>query len=442
MGILAKVEESESPRLGQGGAVVQEKTISLTITTLALRATPPRLRRGVLHLGPVRACIAAFLLAAGCSSSSDAPAISGKDCIERFDASTDYFPVKVSPQFASNFSVEYHKAYKVVTVRRPTEGGADKYVLLQCGAPSPGLPPELLNATTVAIPIQSLFSSAATQMQLLVDLGRVNVLTGVGQARYVTTEAVLDRVRQGQLTEYATNDVIDTELIILKAPSLVMSSGGYSEAYANLRKAGIAVVENQDWQESSALARAEWLKFMALFLNEEELANRQFDAIRDRYMALKERTNRIPNEKRPRVMTGLIYRGMFEIAGGASYVARLISDAGGNYVWADNQASGGASVDLESQIARASDADVWINGGDWKSLGAMLSEEQRYKQFKAFQRGNVWSYNRIVTSSGGYDYWSRGITRPDLILGDLIKIFHPELAQDHEFVWYKQVPRE
>ena len=390
----------------------------------------------------VRTSIVVLLLVAGCSPSSDAPASSGKDCIERYDASTDYFPVKVSPEFASNFSVEYHKAYKIVTVRRPTEGGIDKFVLLQCGAPSPSLPPELTSATTIAVPIKSLFSSSATQMQLLVDLGRVNALAGIGQARYVTTEAVLERIRRGELTEYATNDVMDTELIILKAPSVVMSSGGYSEGYASLRKAGIAVVENQDWQESSALARAEWLKFMALFFNEEEIANRQFDAIRDRYMRLKERTARIPKENRPRVMTGLVYRGMFEIAGGASYVARLISDAGGDYVWADNQAAGGTSVDLESQIARASDADVWINGGDWKSLGAMLSEEQRYKQFRAFQRGNVWSYNRLVTSSGGYDYWSRGITRPDLILGDLIKIFHPELAQDHEFVWYKQVPKE
>jgi iron complex transport system substrate-binding protein len=279
-------------------------------------------------------------------------------------------------------------------------------------------------------------------MQLLVDLDRVNVLGGVGQARYITTEAVLERIRQGEVTEYAANDVIDTERIILKAPSVVMSSGGYTESYANLRKAGIAVVENMDWQESSALARTEWLKFMALFLNQEEIANKQFDAIRDRYMALKDRTTRVPKKGRPRVMTGLVYRGMFEIAGGASYVAQLISDAGGEYVWADNPASGGTSVDLESQIARASDADIWINGGDWKSLNAMLSEEQRYQQFKAFQRGNVWSYNRIVTSNGGYDYWSRGITRPDLILGDLIKIFHPELAEDHQFVWYKQVPKE
>jgi iron complex transport system substrate-binding protein len=112
------------------------------------------------------------------------------------------------------------------------------------------------------------------------------------------------------------------------------------------------------------------------------------------------------------------------------------------YVWADNKSAGVASVDLESQMERASDSDVWINGGEWPSLKAMLAEESRYRQFKPFVRGNVWLYNRLVSKNGGYDYWSRGITRPDLILGDLIKIFHPELAEDHEFVWYKQVPRE
>ena len=220
------------------------------------------------------------------------------------------------------------------------------------------------------------------------------------------------------------------------------SGGGYSDAYSTLRKAGVAVVANVEWQEKSALARAEWLKFMALFLNEERKASEQFEAIRDRYIALKARASQVPEKDRLRVMTGAVYRGMFDIAGGASYVSKLISDAGGTYVWADNKATGGTSVDMESQIARASDADFWINGGDWTSRKAMLAEEQRYRQFKSFHRGNVWLYNRIVNESGGYDYWSRGITRPDLILGDLIKIFHPDLAKDHEFVWYKQVPAE
>jgi iron complex transport system substrate-binding protein len=72
----------------------------------------------------------------------------------------------------------------------------------------------------------------------------------------------------------------------------------------------------------------------------------------------------------------------------------------------------------------------------------MLQEEYRYREFKAFQRGNVWLYNRQVNAEGGNDYWSRGGARPDLILADLIKILHPGMAQDHEFEWYMRVPPE
>ena len=384
------------------------------------------------------------LLVSACSRTHELPAADGKGCIDDFNPSTDYFPDKTKLEFAEKFSVEYHNSYKVVTVRRPDDGGIEeKYVLLQCGAPRPTLTNDLSNAQIITVPITSLFSAASSHMPLLVDLGHVDVLTGIGQSSYVTTEPVRERIRKGDVTEYAPNNVINTELVITKAPSILMSSGGgYSEAYSGLRKAGVAVVSNVEWQESSALARAEWLKFMAVFLNEERKARAEFDTIRDRYMALKERAGHVPEKDRPRVMTGTVYRGVFEISGGDSYVARLISDAGGVYVWADNKDSGGSSVDMESQITRASNADVWINGGNWKSLKTMLSEEPRYKQFKPYKTGNVWLYNRLTNEYGGYDYWSRGVTRPDLILGDLIKIFHPDLAKDHEFVWYKQVPAE
>jgi iron complex transport system substrate-binding protein len=285
-----------------------------------------------------------------------------------------------------------------------------------------------------------MFSASATHMPLLVDLGHVDVLTGISQARFVTTESVLERIRAGHVTEYAPNNVIDTELVISKAPEIVMSGGGDAASYTAIRKAGIAVVDNAEWQEDSVLGRAEWVKYMALFLNEEARADAVFRDVRDHYVGLRERTRSIPEVKRPQVMTGLVNRGAFEIAGGRSYVARMIEDAGGRYVWSDNPSTGFATVTLESQLARATDADVWINGGDWKSLVAMLIEERRYREFRPYRTGQIWFYNRIVNPDGGNDYWSRGTTRPDLILADLIKIFHPDLAADHDFVWYKQVP--
>jgi iron complex transport system substrate-binding protein len=79
-------------------------------------------------------------------------------------------------------------------------------------------------------------------------------------------------------------------------------------------------------------------------------------------------------------------------------------------------------------LPRAANADVWINGGDWKSLKTMRIEEERYREFRPYRSGQIWFYNKRVNPDGGNDYWSRGTTRPDLILADLIKIFHPDLG--------------
>ena len=386
-----------------------------------------------------------LILVAACSCSAGERAFrdSGEGCISGYNPDHDYFPHKAVIEFAKNFSVEYHDAYKVVTIRRPTERIPDEtFVLVQCGGPKPPLPATHSGATVIAVPIQSMFSASASHMPLLADLGHVDVLTGISQARFVTTEAVLERIRDGKVIEYAPNNVVDTELVISKAPEILMTTGGSQDSYAAIKKAGIAVVDNAEWQEDSILGRAEWVKFMALFLNEEEKAQQFFGEVRNRYRALKERTRAIPESQRPLVMTGLVNRGVFEIAGGRSYVSTLIADAGGRYVWRDNPSSGYASVSLESQLARAAEAEIWINGGDWKSLKAMLDEERRYEGFRAYREGRVWFYNRKVNADGAIDYFSRGTTRPDLILADLIKIFHPELGTDHEFVWYKQVPVE
>src|SRR5262249_4072740 len=106
----------------------------------------------------------------------------------------------------------------------------------------------------------------------------------------------------------------------------------------------------------------------------------------------------------------------------------------------DNTAPGSPSVDLEAQISRAANADIWINGGGWKNRAAMLEDEPRYTEFKAFRNHQVWVYEKRQTPTGANDYWSRSISHPELVLADLVKIFHPTLMRDHEFEWYMQVP--
>jgi iron complex transport system substrate-binding protein len=362
-------------------------------------------------------------------------------CIEGFDEAMDYFPDKITVEDATRFSVEYHKSYKVVTVRQTYAGGpAEQYALVQCGTPTPDLGGDLAKAVVVPVPIMSLFSMSATHLSLLADLDRLDVLTGVSTLASVTGARAVARIKAGHVIEFAPTGVVDAERVASGRPSVVMTGGSGSSTFATLRAAGIPVVANVEWLEPAALGRAEWVKYMALYLNEERKASTRFAAVKNEYRSLVKRTSVIATGDRPRVMTGRASHGIFTIAGGRSYVAALIADAGGRYVWADNTATGSATVDLEAQVQRAATADVWINGGGWKNLAAMVAGEPRYAELEPFRNGQVWVYERPGASTGGNDYWSRSVTRPDLLLADLIKIFHPGLVPEHSFEWYIQVP--
>lgn len=363
-------------------------------------------------------------------------------CVETFDPAADYFPDKVAIGDAENFRVEYRRSYKVVSIKEPFASGVpERHVLVQCGTPPPPLTGDLAGAQMIPVPITSLFVFSTTHLSLLADLERADVITGVAQGAVVDDAAVVERIRSGKVTEFARNvTVIDVERVVTSKPAMLMSGGAANTTLAVIRNAGVPVVANTEWLEPTALARAEWLKYMAMFLNEERKAEALYGAMKARYRAISARALEWPEGERPRIMTGRSTRGVFVIAGGRSYVAAYIKDAGGRYVWPENTAGGSSSVDLEAQIIRAASADIWINGGGWTNRQAMLEDEPRYQEFKAFRDNQVWVYERRQTPAGGNDYWSRGVTHPDLVLADLVKIFHPRLTPGHAFAWYMQVP--
>jgi len=41
--------------------------------------------------------------------------------------------------------------------------------------------------------------------------------------------------------------------------------------------------------------------------------------------------------------------------------------------------------------------------------------------------------------TGGNDFWETGVIRPDLILSDLITIFHPDIMESDSLYFYQKV---
>src|SRR5262245_45287245 len=224
-----------------------------------------------------------LIMSAGCSRPTEPSAAAANvdhGCIQSFDPARDYFPEKAHLEFAKNFSVEYHPSYKVVTIYEASQGGGrESYVLLQCGAPKPQLDEKLRSAMIVPVPIESLFSESSTHHQALIDVGRVDVITGVAGAKYVIHKEVVARIRAGKVVVFGPNGSIDAQRVISSAPAILMSSRNDDPAFPAIRNGGVPVIANTEWLDHSALGRAEWIKFIALFLNEEERAEAEFARI-------------------------------------------------------------------------------------------------------------------------------------------------------------------
>jgi iron complex transport system substrate-binding protein len=361
-------------------------------------------------------------------------------CIQNYDQNTDYFPHKIQITHATGLAVEYHHNYKIVTVKNPWQNAKTnfQYVLVQCGTPPP---PGFNQAQIITVPINSIVTLSTTHLPHLAKLGVVDKLIAVSNNKQVNTSEVVERINVGKIVEVGSNNNVDIERLLELNPDLVTTFGtgnSQTDSYSKLTEVGLKVGINAEYMEDTALGRSEWLKFTALFFNQEEQAEKIFQDIANKYEKIAQTAKSVSN--RPTVFVGFNFKGTWYMPGGNSYVAKYLADAGGNYLWSDDKSFGSLPLSVEFVVERASNADYWLNFSQaWQSVQDLLAEDNRYGDFQAVRNGNLYNNNTRVNDSGGNDYWEGGISNPDIVLSDLIKILHPQILPDHRLFYYRRL---
>lgn len=365
-------------------------------------------------------------------------------CVQKYDANRDYFPDKVRINRAKGFAVEYHKNYKVITISNPWKDAKTgfKYVLVQCGTPAPkDIQKNIQNSQIITVPVNSIVSLSTTHLPHLAKLGVVDKLVGVSDTKTVNTSEVVEKIKAGKIVNVGNNASVNVEKILELNPDLTTTYGTgntQSDSYSKLLEAGLKVAINAEYMEDSPLGRSEWLKFTALFFNKEKEAEQLFEEVAKKYDAIATKAKAV--KLRPSVFVGFNFKGTWYMPGGNSYAAKYLDDAGANYLWSNEKSSESLPLSFEAIIDRATNADFWLNFSQkWKVKQEILAEDGRYGDFKAVKNGNLFNNNLRVNEGGGNDYWEGGISNPDLVLSDLIKIFHPEILPKHELVFYRRV---
>ena len=275
-------------------------------------------------------------------------------------------------------------------------------------------------------PSRALFFTA-THSNLIEELGCIEAIAGICETEYIANPRLRQAIAEGKIRDMGSAMMPDRERIVALAPDIIFVSP-YENAstYGSLESLGIPIVQCADYMETSALGRAEWIRFYGRLFGKGREADSLFLAIETQYQALQALTDSIAETHRPTVLFDTQGGSAWYVPGGRSTMAQLVADAGGRYLFADNTKSGSVPLSFESVLSRGENADTWLirytNNHTRMTLADLGKVYQPYTLFKAYREGNVYGCN-----SAELIFYEETPFHPERLLRDYIKVLHPEL---------------
>ncbi|MCF6140588.1 ABC transporter substrate-binding protein [Flavobacterium sp. K77] len=340
--------------------------------------------------------------------------------------------------YASGLSIVSYDGYDVVTVSDawPQAKKDFTYVLKENQAQ---IPDSLSEYETINVPLKSIVVTSTTSIPFLEMLGVEKKLIGFPHTDYVSSVKTRRLIDAGKVTNIGQNEKLNIEQLIALSPDAIVTFGidNSNPVLDNLQKSGLKVLIQADWMEQTPLGKAEWIKLYGALFGKKKEANTLFNTIVKNY---KEAQQMVATKKpSSTVLYGSMYADTWYVAKGNSWVAQFMKDAKANYLWSDVAGSGSLNLPFEKVLEKAQNADYWIATGAIKSKTEFEKSNPHYAQFTALQKNKVFTFEAKLGAKGGTIYYETAASRPDLVLKDYIKIFHPEVLPNYNFTFAEQL---
>ncbi|NDV14801.1 ABC transporter substrate-binding protein [Muricauda sp. TY007] len=340
--------------------------------------------------------------------------------------------------YATGFTVKKEANFTVIEVSAAWPGANNfKYALVPKEKLATITFPRDAYDAIIGTPIEKVVLTSTTHIEPLKQLGELNTVVGFPNTDYISSPEARKLVKNGQIQDLGMNDMLNTEMVLELNPELIFgfSINNENKAYDIIKKAGTPVVYNGDWVEHTPLGKAEWIKFFAPFYQKEALGDSIFKAVESSYKQAKALAQKA--KSRPSVLTGGLYKDVWYVAGGNSWMAQFLEDANANYLWADNNETGSIGLSLESVLEKAQNAKYWFNPSAETTYADLVKANPHHQQFDAFKNKKVYSNAIEKGETGGLIFYELAPHRPDVVLRDFIKILHPELLPEHQLQFIK-----
>ena len=344
------------------------------------------------------------------------------------------------PEYASGFRILGAEGRSSVIIEsvNPWQG-ADSVVTRLFIARDGEEPPQGFEGQVIEGNARRIVAMSSTHIAMLDVIGETARVVGVSGMDFISNDAV--RSRRDSIGDVGYDGNVNYELLLSLQPDILLLYGtnGASGMEPKLKELGIPYVYIGEYLEDSALGKAEWIVAVAEIVGKRDEGIKAFSAIPERYNAIREKAaNCLRHSSRPKVMINLPYGDSWFMAPTGSYLVRLIEDAGGDYIYKKNNSNESRPIDLEEAFMLVSASDKWINVGQTRSLDELRKNYPKFADTKPVLSGEVYNTTGRVAANGANDYWERGVVEPDVVLRDMVMIFHPELA-DSDLVYYEKL---
>lgn len=351
---------------------------------------------------------------------------------------SDFSNQLYTPEYASGFSIKGADGYEssIITVTNPWQG-ADSITTQLFIARGGESAPEGFTGQVLEGDASRIVAMSSTHIAMLNAIGEAGRVVGVSGIDYISNPVI--SANRDSIGDVGYEGNINYELLISLDPDLVLLYGvnGASSMEGKLNELGIPFMYVGDYLEESPLGKAEWMVALSEVVGKRTEGEQVFGGIPVRYNDLKKRVADTVLDA-PSVMLNTPYGDSWFMPSTESYVAWLVKDAGGDYIYKKNTGNASLPIDLEEAYKLTSEADMWLNVGMANSLDELRTSCPKFSDTRCFRNGSVWNNNLKTNAAGGNDYYESAVVNPDILLRDLVKIFHPELVEE-DFVYYKQL---
>lgn len=337
--------------------------------------------------------------------------------------------------YAENLKLSQAEDYTIAHLRNPwdTTKTLHTYILID---KEKNLPPDLPKGTLVRTPLSKAIVYSSVHCGLLKQIGALQSISGICDLQYIKLPEIQEGCRQGSIIDAGNGMNPDIEKIIdLHPDAILLSPFENSGGYGRVEKLNIPIIECADYMETSALGRAEWMRFYGLLFGQPQKADSLFAEVEKNYNELKAMV--APLSSAPSVISELKNGSAWYVPGGKSTSARIYADAGANYVFADDAHSGSVPLAFETVFDKGQDADYWLikyNQATDKTYRELKQDFAPYAGFRAFKEQRIYGCNtHHIPLYEDFPF------HPDRLLKDLIKIFHPTLLEGYELKYFTKL---